>query len=122
MPDHYLDKTKEGVCLLNQMISDPEHFWTPIETINWTKQQLKPKFKPGTGFHYSDTNYELLGLIIENVTGKNYRNVCTSSYSNHWKCKTPIRFFIPNPKLRAVTQWLICTIMGLTFQVPKASA
>ncbi len=70
LPDYYTDKNKSGIRLSDLMISDPEHFWTPLETIDWTKQQLKPKFKPGKGFHYSDTNYELLGLIIENVTGK----------------------------------------------------
>jgi CubicO group peptidase (beta-lactamase class C family) len=33
---------------------------------------LKPKFKPGQKgkVHYSDTNYQLLGGIIEKVTGK----------------------------------------------------
>lgn len=70
LPDHYLDKNKMGICLHDKMISEPEHFWEPIETINWAKYELKPKFKPGTGFHYSDTNYELLGLIIEKVSGK----------------------------------------------------
>jgi CubicO group peptidase (beta-lactamase class C family) len=70
LPDYYTDKNKSGTRLSDLMISDPEHFWTPLETIDWAKQQLNPKFKPGKGFHYSDTNYELLGLIIENVTGK----------------------------------------------------
>ena len=70
LPDHYTDKNKSGIRLSDLMISDSERFWTPIETITWTKQQLKPKFKPGKGFHYSDTNYELLGLIIEKATGK----------------------------------------------------
>lgn len=70
LPDYYMDKNKTGTRLSDLMISDPEHSWTPVETINWAKQQLKPKFKPGKGFHYSDTNYELLGLIIENVTDK----------------------------------------------------
>ncbi len=70
LPDYYTDKNKSGVRLLDLMISEPERFWTPIETINWAKQQLNAKFKPGKGFHYSDTNYELLGLIIENITGK----------------------------------------------------
>jgi D-alanyl-D-alanine carboxypeptidase len=43
----------------------------------WTHQQLltiafsqPPYFKPGTGFHYSNTNYLLLGLIAEKIDNK----------------------------------------------------
>ncbi len=32
----------------------------------------KPAFKPGIQFQYSNSNYYLLGLIIEKVTGKSY--------------------------------------------------
>ncbi len=32
-------------------------------------------FKPGTQYFYSNTNYFLLGLIIESVTGKSYEQV-----------------------------------------------
>jgi CubicO group peptidase (beta-lactamase class C family) len=32
----------------------------------------KPDFKPGTMFHYDNSGYYLLGLIIEKVTGKSY--------------------------------------------------
>jgi CubicO group peptidase (beta-lactamase class C family) len=59
------------------MIAEPERFWTPCETIGWANTNLKPKFKPGNGFHYSDTNYELLGLIIERLTEEASR--CFSS-------------------------------------------
>ncbi len=69
LADSYLDKNKSGISLIDLMINDPNRFWTPIETINWAKQQLKPKFKPDEGCHYSDVNYELLGLIIEKITG-----------------------------------------------------
>lgn len=30
----------------------------------------EPYFPPGEGYHYSDTNYEILGLVIEQVTGR----------------------------------------------------
>src|SRR5919201_1753444 len=43
----------------------------------WTPQQLvqvaiahKPYFPPGKGFHYSNTNTILLGMIIEQITGQ----------------------------------------------------
>jgi D-alanyl-D-alanine carboxypeptidase len=35
--------------------------------IGWAVKQ-KPYFPPGTGYHYSNTNYLILGLIIEAVT------------------------------------------------------
>jgi D-alanyl-D-alanine carboxypeptidase len=33
------------------------------------KKNSEPHFPPGTGFQYTDTNYHLLGLIIEKRTG-----------------------------------------------------
>ena len=32
----------------------------------------KPNFKPGTSWGYSNTNYEIAGIIIEKITGKKY--------------------------------------------------
>jgi D-alanyl-D-alanine carboxypeptidase len=39
----------------------------PRTLIKWAVQQ-KPYFPPGTGYRYSNTNYLLLGLIIEKLT------------------------------------------------------
>lgn len=41
--------------------------WDPRKLIAWAVQQ-KPYFAPGQGYHYSNTNYLILGLIVENVT------------------------------------------------------
>lgn len=41
--------------------------WDPRTIIAWAAQQ-KPYFAPGQGYHYSNTNYLILGLIIEKVT------------------------------------------------------
>ncbi|MFE2637835.1 serine hydrolase domain-containing protein [Streptomyces scopuliridis] len=45
----------------------------------WQPEQLvalamshPPYFAPGTGFHYSNTNYILAGMIVERVTGRPY--------------------------------------------------
>lgn len=72
MADYYLDKDASGVSLLDLMISEPGRFWTPMDTLDWTKTHLTPKFAPGRGFHYSDANYMLLGLLIEKITGMEY--------------------------------------------------
>lgn len=39
----------------------------PRTVISWAVQQ-KPYFPPNQGYHYSNTNYLILGLIIESVT------------------------------------------------------
>jgi D-alanyl-D-alanine carboxypeptidase len=55
---------------LELIIADPQRRWEPEETIEFVKAHCEPRFPPGEGFHYSDTGYNLLGLIIERVTGK----------------------------------------------------
>jgi len=56
--------------LLEKLIEDRELSMTPKEAIVWAKNSLKPHFSPGGGFKYTDTNYHLLGLIIEKITGQ----------------------------------------------------
>lgn len=41
--------------------------WTPEETLHTFV--LEPYYPPGEGFHYANTNYILLGLIVEAATG-----------------------------------------------------
>ena len=36
-----------------------------------------PVFAPGTSFSYSNTDYTLLGLIIERITGRSWRHEVT---------------------------------------------
>ena len=47
--------------------SDPSRAWTTDQALAYT---LKPYFPAGRGWHYSNTNYLLLGLIAERVTGE----------------------------------------------------
>jgi D-alanyl-D-alanine carboxypeptidase len=72
LADYVQDGDANGNSLpdfLELLIYQPAKFWTPEETIEYTKQNLSPLFIPGGGFHYSDTNYQLLGLLIQQVTG-----------------------------------------------------
>ncbi len=41
---------------------------TPREAVIWGKTNFKPRFIPGSRNYYGDTNYYLLGLIIESIT------------------------------------------------------
>lgn len=48
---------------------DPRHVYTPDELLAIARPQ-PPLFPPGEMFNYSNTNYVLLGVIIEQLTGK----------------------------------------------------
>lgn len=47
--------------------SRPSTTWTPDLTLGYVGKRVAP---PGRAFHYSNTNYFLLGLIAERVTGE----------------------------------------------------
>lgn len=55
---------------VNQILdSQPQKAWKPDELLAVAFRQ-PPYFAPGTGFHYSNTNTVLLGLIAESLDGK----------------------------------------------------
>jgi D-alanyl-D-alanine carboxypeptidase len=72
LPDFYEEKPKEGKSFLDLLLDEPSRYWTAQETIEWTKQNLSPRFEPGKKCNYTNTAYNLLGLIIENITSKPY--------------------------------------------------
>jgi len=74
IPDYFEGKTKQG-RFLEILLQEPTRFWTPEETIEWSKVHLSPPFIPGRGVHYSNTGFNLLGLIIERVTTEAYSTI-----------------------------------------------
>ena len=76
--DYFEDTPKNGKSMLDQIIESPYKHHSPMEIINWVKENIKPRFKPDTGFHYSDTGYHLLGLIIEKILNKPLHQVMES--------------------------------------------
>jgi D-alanyl-D-alanine carboxypeptidase len=58
---------------------DPPTDFLPLRWKTWTTTELiaratayDPLFAPGTDYHYSDTDYLVLGLLIDRVTGHPY--------------------------------------------------
>lgn len=70
IPDYFEDAPKSGPKFMELLFADTDKIWTPKETIDFAKSKLTPHFPPGKGYHYSDTEYVLLGLLIEELTGK----------------------------------------------------
>lgn len=55
--------------LFDKVLADPEFKITTREAVEWIKPNLSPSAPPGKKAYYTDTNYHLLGLIVENITG-----------------------------------------------------
>lgn len=51
--------------------ANPDKTWKPEELLHYVLDE-KASFAAGEGWEYSDTNYILLGMIIEALTGKKY--------------------------------------------------
>lgn len=57
-----------------RFFADPGYDWPPTELVDAAKS-LPPAFAPGAGWQYSNTNYVLLGLLIERVLRQPIRDV-----------------------------------------------
>jgi D-alanyl-D-alanine carboxypeptidase len=53
------------------LTANPEKVWKPAELVAYLPDE-KPPFEAGKGWDYSDTNYIVLGMVIEKVTGRKF--------------------------------------------------
>ena len=73
LPDYFLGKRADGRSL-EEAIRDGDDFaWSVDDVIGWARE-MGPVFLPGRPGKalYSDTNYQLLGRVIEVTTGQTY--------------------------------------------------
>ena len=68
IPDYFTSE------VVKELTTGKDQSWGFERAITSAKQ-LKPKFAPGKKAQYSDTNYQLLGKIIETVTKKDIHTV-----------------------------------------------
>ncbi len=58
--------------------ADPARAWSPSELIALAdRDRSKPSSEPGQGHHYADTNYILLGMIVERFSGHPFKEHVT---------------------------------------------
>ncbi len=68
--DYYDERAKDGKTLAELLREDPARPWTVEQEIARARDDMRPDSAPDAMTSYSDTNYQLLGRIIEAVTGK----------------------------------------------------
>lgn len=69
--NHTSGITDDWACpgFVDSIAADPGRRWRPEETIAFVKAHCPPRSRPGAEFHYSDTGYNLLGLVLERASG-----------------------------------------------------
>jgi D-alanyl-D-alanine carboxypeptidase len=95
--------------------ADPTRVWTPEELIALAgSSQNKPTSEPGQGHHYSDTNYILLGMIVERVSGHPFKEYLTQTLLAPLRMNSTYFYssFLgknADPPLRTVQGYLLAT-------------
>ena len=57
--------------LWRTVVGDPDHPWTAVERLSFVFD-ADPLFPAGDGWSYSDTSYNLAGMIVEKATGERF--------------------------------------------------
>jgi CubicO group peptidase (beta-lactamase class C family) len=77
--DYFEGKRADGGTHIGDIITQ-DFSWTFDDVLRITKEQLKPKFAPSARgkAYYSDTNFQILGALIEAVTGSSFEQTLHS--------------------------------------------
>lgn len=75
LPDYFMEKPKGGQSTFDHLLTDANMAWDLADVVDLAKHKLTPKFPPepkeqersGEKAYYSDTNYQLLGAVIESA-------------------------------------------------------
>jgi D-alanyl-D-alanine carboxypeptidase len=79
--------------------ADPSHIWTPDEILG-IATSLPATSEPGASWHYSNTNYTLLGMVLDRAGGMSWRAQVRA------RLLAPLRLTstrLPEPGDRAIT-------------------
>jgi len=64
----------ENGTLHLQAINTPDARYTLEDRVNYAIENGDPEFTPGEGYSYSNTNYVLLGQLVEDITGNDLKH------------------------------------------------
>lgn len=65
--DYFEGPVKTGKKMDKWLKEAPDKTWQPLELVQFSIDHQEPYGPPGESYHYSDTGYVLLGLLIEAV-------------------------------------------------------
>jgi len=80
LPD-YFDKPKSGTSLYTQLVRGEDRSWELSDVVAWVREDHRPHFppqdlsSPRQKARYSDTGFQLLIAILEQVTGRSFADL-----------------------------------------------
>jgi CubicO group peptidase (beta-lactamase class C family) len=83
LPDYFEGRRRDGSSTFSRLV-EQDQAWTLQDVIHWSRNEMKPSFVPGTTNHalYSDTNFQLLGGILERVGGATFAELFRARIAN----------------------------------------
>ena len=110
IPDYLGSSKLESVCTNTQ---DRMKQYTPSDVVDMINKTGGASFPPGTDFELSNSNYYLLGLVLEDVTGTSlYHLFQEKIFDPLGLCHSEYRNATPNPVRYRGVCW--STIVGVT--------
>lgn len=96
--DYFDSKNPKSKSVLAEITNNPNQFWKPADLVEFTRKNQKALGKPGDTFHYSDTGYILLGLLLEKISGKSFENLLHEKIFDPLDMKNSYMHLRSNPK------------------------
>jgi D-alanyl-D-alanine carboxypeptidase len=75
LPDYFMDRPRGGRSVYERLITEGDRPWHLDDVVSYVRECLPARFAPvdpsapEARGHYSDTNYKLLGAVLEAATG-----------------------------------------------------
>ena len=90
----------ESEKFLNEILSEPSRVYSTLEILKIVLNEGKPDFAPGESFHYSNTNFLLLGLLIQNITQESYSSVLQENILSKLRLDNTFLFYESSDAVR----------------------
>jgi CubicO group peptidase (beta-lactamase class C family) len=118
LPNYFSEHNFNKKSLEQRLTANIDVKYSFEDTIEWSKSYT-PKFSPGKKgmAYYSDTNYQLLGRIIEVITNKTYHQNISERIINKLKLKDTYLYRNPSD-----TRPVALNYKGLKLNIPNAMA
>ncbi|MDX1331602.1 MAG: serine hydrolase domain-containing protein [Robiginitalea sp.] len=101
MPEYFLDSDEMELAVFG----DSTLRFTPRQLVRMANRVHDPQFRPGERFKYTNTNYILLGLILEKHTGLPYQEVIRQKILNPAGLTETYFASLDSPEKRAPGFW-----------------